>query len=187
MCAGMRGVAWGLLALVTILTTPASGQHDTTELLQALELSGFRRGEQPPAFSGRAVDGQRVSLAGLRGKVVLVTFWATWCSPCREEMSLFERLHRGLAREGLAVVGINVREEGSTVLEYAGALEITFPLIVDPRGEIQGAYGVIGLPTTFLIGRNGQAVARAIGPRNWGSPQARALIQALLVEPGERK
>ena len=85
------------------------------------------------------------------------------------------------------MVGVNVREEGSTVLEYAGTLGITFPLIGDPRGEIQSSYGVIGLPTTFLIDRNGHAVARAIGPRNWASPQARALIQALLVEPGERK
>jgi len=185
-CAGMRGVAGSLLALVTILATPAAGQQDT-DLLRALDLGGYQPGERPPEFIGRTVDGKRLSLAGLRGRVVLVTFWATWCPPCREEMSLLESLHRGLATEGLAVVGVNVREEGAAILEYAGALGLTFPLFLDPQGEIQSAYGVIGLPTTFLIARDGRAVARAIGSRDWGGPQARALIRALLMEPGERK
>ncbi len=182
--AGMRGVAGSLFALVTILATPAAGQHDT-DLLRALDLGGYQRGERPPEFNGRTIDGKSLSLAGLRGKVVFVTFWATWCPPCREEMSLFEGLHRGLETEGLAVVGVNVREEGPAILEYAGALGLTFPLILDPQGEIQGAYGVIGLPTTFLIARDGRAVARAVGPRDWGGPQARTLIRALLTEPGE--
>ncbi len=184
--AGMRGIAVSLLALVTILATPAAGQHDT-DLLRALDLGGYQHGERPPEFSGRTVDGRPLSLAGLRGRVALVTFWATWCPPCRQEMSLLERLHRGLTTEGLTVVGVNVREEASAILEYADALGLTFPLILDPQGEIQGAYGVIGLPTTFLIARDGRAVARAIGPRDWGGPQARALIRALLMEPGERK
>jgi peroxiredoxin len=186
MCRGMRGIAWAPLALLAFLTSAAAGQHDT-DLLRALDLGGYQRGERPPEFRGRTVDGQHMSLAGLRGKVVLVTFWATWCSPCRQEMSLLERLHRELAREGLAVVGVNAREDRSAIVEYANGLELTFPLLVDRKGEIQSSYGVIGLPTTFLIARDGRAVARAIGPRDWGGPQARALVRALLVEPGQRK
>lgn len=185
MSARMRGVATGVLALVGILAAPAAGQHDT-DLLRALDLGGYQRGERPPEFSGRSVDGKPLSLAGLRGRVVLVTFWATWCPPCRQEMPGLERLHRGLTTEGLTVVGVNVREEASAIIEYADALGLTFPLIFDPQGKIQGAYGVIGLPTTFLIARDGRAVARAIGPRDWGGPQARALIRAMLMEPGER-
>ncbi len=184
--AGMRSVAGSLLALVTILATQAAGQN-IADLLRALDLAGYQDGERPPEFSGRTVNGKRLSLAGLRGRVVLMTFWATWCPPCREEMSLFERLHRKLAKEGLAVVGVNAREQGAPIREYANALGLTFPLILDPQGEIQEAYGVIGLPTAFLIARDGRAVARAIGPRDWGSVQARALIRVLLAEPGGKR
>ena len=96
---------------------------------------------------------------------------------------MFERLHREFSAQGLAVVGINARERTSTIREYAKELGLTFPLIQDPTGKINSAYGVIGLPTTFLIARDGRAVALAIGPREWNGKAARALIQALLAEP----
>ena len=141
----------------------------------------------PPDFSGLTADGQKVSLAGLSGRVVLLNFWATWCLECRPEMPMFERLHREFSAQGLAVVGINAREGTATIREYAKELGLTFPLISDPKGTINAAYGVIGLPTTFLIGRSGRAVALAIGPREWSAKPARALIQALLAEPAALK
>ena len=180
--AGRRGIAWGLFILVTVLGTPAVGQPAGAAFLEALNLAGYSPGEKPPEFSGRTVEGQTLSLAGLRGRVVLLTFWATWCLPCREELPVFERLHRGFAAEGLAVVGVNVREEPSVILSYAKELGLTFPLVLDPRGEIQVSFGVVGLPTTFLVGRDGRAVARAIGARDWDTPPARALLRALLAE-----
>jgi peroxiredoxin len=152
-------------------------------LLEALNLAGYPPGEKPPEFSGRTPEGQTVSLAGLRGKVVLLNFWATWCLECRPEMPVFEQLHRDFAGKGLTILGINVREETSAISGYAKELGLTFPLVLDPRGEITLSYGVIGLPTTFLIGRDGRAVARAIGSREWGAAPGRALIQALLAEP----
>ena len=112
---------------------------------------------QPPEFSGFTADGQKVSLAGLSGRVVLLNFWAAWCLECRPEMPAFERLHREFSVQGLAVVGINAREGTATIREYAKELGLTFPLILDPKGTINSAYGVIGLPTTFLIGRDGRA------------------------------
>ena len=84
-------------------------------------------------------------------------------------------------------MGINAREGTATIREYAKELGLTFPLISDPKGTINAAYGVIGLPTTFLIGRSGRAVALAIGPREWSAKPARALIQALLAEPAALK
>ena len=179
---GGRGIAWGLFILVTVVVTPAVGQLAGAALLEALNLVGYSPGEKPPEFSGRTVEGQALSLAGLRGRVVLLTFWATWCLPCREEMPVFERLHRGFAAEGLAVLGVNVREEPSVILRYAKELGLTFPLVLDPSGETQVSFGVVGLPTSFRVGRDGRAVARAIGARDWDTPQARALIRALLAE-----
>jgi peroxiredoxin len=165
-----------------ILAAPQASRGAAVELLEKLNLTGYRPGTKPPEFKGTTVDGRRLSLVSLRGKVVLLNFWATWCQECRPEMPMFERLHREFSVQGLAIVGINAREGTSTIREYAKELGLTFPLILDPKGTIDVAYGVIGLPTTFLIGRNGRPIALAIGPREWSAKPARALIQALLAE-----
>ena len=179
---GTRVLAWGLVALGLMLTPSAMGQPTLTELLQALNLSAYPAGLWPPPFTGQTTTGQAVSLADLQGRVVLVNFWASWCAECRPEMPLFERLHQDFAAQGLTVLGINFREGTQRIEQYARELSLTFPLVLDPQGEIARAYGVIGLPTTFLVGRDGRPVALAIGGRAWGSVEARALIQALLAE-----
>lgn len=141
----------------------------------------------PPEFNGQLVDGREVSLASLHGKVVLLNFWATWCLECRTEMPAFEQLHREFSDKGLAVMAINARESTAAIREYAKERGLTFPLILDPSGKINSIYGVVGLPTTFLIARDGRAVALAIGPREWSQNPARAVIQALLAEPPSLK
>jgi peroxiredoxin len=180
-------VACGIVSLLAALNAPAAERPVVAELLKALSASGYPSAMQPPEFSGFTADGRRVSLAILSGRVVILNFWATWCLECRAEMPVFERLHREFSVQGLAVVGINAREGTSTIREYAKELGLTFPLIPDPKGTINAAYGVIGLPTTFFIGRDGWPVALAIGPREWSGKPARALIQALLVEPAAVK
>jgi peroxiredoxin len=99
---------------------------------------------------------------------------------------MLEALHREVASRGLAIIGVNAREDKHAVGRYATELGLTFPLVLDPGGNTEQRYGVIGLPTTFVIGRDGRAVAFGVGPRDWGSPQARALIEALLAEPPPR-
>ena len=135
-----------------------------------------------PAFSGRALDARALSLADLRGHVVVLNFWATWCLDCRSEMPVLERLHRRFVSQGLVVVGVNVREEREVVRRYAAELALGFPLVLDSNGAINTTFGVIGLPTTFVVGRDGRAVALAIGPREWGGETAGAMIRALLDE-----
>jgi cytochrome c biogenesis protein CcmG, thiol:disulfide interchange protein DsbE len=172
-----------LIVIATILWTPESSRVEVADLLQKLNMTAYARRALPPEFNGRMVDGREMSLASLQGKVVLLNFWAAWCLECRPEMPALERLHRELSAQGLAVIGINTRERAATIREYAKALGLTFPLILDPSGKINSAYGVIGLPTTFLIARDGRAVALAIGPREWSGKPARAVIQAFLAEP----
>jgi thiol-disulfide isomerase/thioredoxin len=128
------------------------------------------------------VDGSSLSLESLRSRVVLLNFWATWCLECRAELPSLERLHRDYASRGLAVVAVNFREEPEAVRRYARQIGLTMPMLMDPDGTIRQSYGVIGFPTSFLIGRDGWAVARAIGPREWAGPEARALIESLLME-----
>jgi peroxiredoxin len=176
-----------IVTLMTALNALAVEQAAITELLKSLNLSGYPSSMRPPDFSGLSVDGKRASLGGLRGRVVVLNFWATWCQECRPEMPVFERLHREFATRGLSVIGINAREGTAAVRDYSKQLGLTFPLVLDSRGEINSAYGVIGLPTTFLIARDGRTVALAVGPRDWASAPARALIQTLLAEPAALK
>jgi peroxiredoxin len=182
-----QGIAGVLVAIATILGAPEAARADVADLLGRLNLSAYPRRTKPPEFNGRTADGRTVSLASLGGKVVLLNFWATWCQECRAEMPLFEQLHRELTVQGLSVIGINAREGVPDIRRYARELGVTFPLVMDPAGEINTAYGVIGLPTTFLIGRDGRPVALAVGPREWANAVGRAIIQALLAEPVELK
>ncbi len=170
-----------------ILGPLETSRADVAELLAGLKLSGYRPGTRPPEFDGATIDGRRLSLVSLRGKVILLNFWATWCEECRPEMPMFERLHREFAAQGFSVVGINAREGTEAIREYAKELRLTFSPVLDPKGEINAAYGVIGLPATFLVGRDGRAVARAVGPRDWESAPARAIIRALLSEAASPK
>ena len=183
---GRHGLALGLVALVTLCSPQAMGQPAIADLLGALNLSNYPSGMRPPTFNSSTPTGQTVALADLRGRVVLLTFWTTWCAECRPEMPQFESLHRDFAVQGLAVLGVNVREGTGAIAPYAQELGLSFPLVLDPQGRITTAYGVLGLPTTFLIGRDGRAVALATGPREWGSAPARTIIQTLLAEPVAR-
>jgi len=173
----------GALLVVAVWSSASAEQPAVTALLKRLDLVGYRSGTKPPHFSGHTLDARPLSLTDLRGKVVIVNFWASWCLECRPEMPILERLHREFAGRGLAVIGINAREDKQAVARYAAELRLTFSLVLDPEGRINHRYGVIGIPTTFVIGRDGRAVAFGVGPRDWGSPPARALIEVLLAEP----
>jgi peroxiredoxin len=101
-------------------------------------------------------------------------------------MPRLEGLHRAYAARGLAIVGVNAREDARAARRHAEELGLTFPLVLDPDGRINALYGVIGLPTTFVVGRDGRAVAFGVGPHEWGSAPVRALLEALLAEPASR-
>jgi len=177
-------LAWALLIVAPC--SPAQAESSVPSLLKPLQLVGYPSRTAPPDFGGVTIEGRKISSTELRGKVVLMNFWASWCLECRPEMLVLESLHRELAGPGLAIVGVNARETTDTVRRYAKDVGLTFPLVLDPDGTINARYGVLGLPTTFLVARDGHAVAFAIGSREWGSASARALFDALLAEAAPR-
>jgi peroxiredoxin len=180
-----RWIAWSCVIASTALGAPAERVPLTSDQLATLSLRTYPPGTTPPAFSGLTADGRTVSLGELHGRIVLLNFWASWCLECRPEMSAFERLHRELGSSGLTIVGINVRERQEAVRRFARELDLTFPLVLDADGQIGARYGVIGLPTTFLIDRDGSAVALAVGPRPWDGAAAKAIVRSLLGDrPG---
>jgi cytochrome c biogenesis protein CcmG, thiol:disulfide interchange protein DsbE len=177
-----RLLAFGLL--VAALAGAASADEPAlAALLKTLDLRGYPSRTTPPQFRATTLDARHLSLTEYRGAVIVLTFWATWCLECRVEMPALERLHGEFSSRGLAIIGVNARENKETARRYAKELGLTFPLVLDRDGKINARYGVVGLPTTFVVGRDGRAIALAIGPREWESPPARALIVALLAEP----
>jgi len=152
-------------------------------LLKTLDLREYASRTAPPAFSGSTLDARPLSIREYRGSVVILNFWASWCRECRPEMPVLERLHREFSSRGLIIIGVNAREKEEPARRYARELGLTIPLVLDRDGKINALYGVVGLPTTFVIGRDGRAVGLAVGPRQWESAPARALIASLLAEP----
>ncbi len=143
-------------------------------------------GDPVPAYAAPSIDGDTVSLDSLRGNVVLVNIWATWCAPCRWEMPALNRLHRELRGRGFEVVAVSVDaapiEEGGR--DAVGAmvrdLGLEFRVLRDPNAEVQRLFGVTGLPTSFLIDRDGVIVDRVLGPARWDEPPFAERIRELL-------
>jgi len=177
----------GLLAfglLIAILAGAVSADEPAlAALLKTLDLRGYTSRTAPPQFSGSTLDARQLSMTEYRGTVMVLTFWASWCLECRVDMPALERLQREFSSRGLAIIGVNAQENKEAVRRYAKELGLRFPLVLDRDGKINALYGVIGLPTTFIVGRDGRAIAFAIGPRQWESAPARALIETLLAEP----
>lgn len=185
MTALQRRIVWGAVGLLIALASPALGDSPplTARQLASLDLAGYPRSTRPPEFSLQTHASEVVSLGALRGRVAVLNFWATWCRECATEMPSLETLHRRFGSRGLAVIGVGVREDAAAAHRYARQHGLTFPLALDRNGAVAGRYGVIGLPTTFLVGRDGRAVALAVGVREWTSPMALEIVQTLLDDP----
>jgi Thiol-disulfide isomerase and thioredoxins len=156
-----------------------AGDADAPQLLTPVN-------EKPraPDLTMENVDGGNVRLASLHGKVVLV-FWATWCAPCRREMPAMERLNRIMKDKPFAIVAINAGEGVDEVFSFRGSVDPmpTFQLLLDPKGDAMAAFEVKGLPTTFILNRQGQIVYRAVGGRKFDDPRIIATLQALADAP----
>jgi len=122
-----------------------------------------RVGFLSPAFSLKTLDDKVISLAEFKGKPVILNFWATWCAPCRDEMPLLQQLHDQKAKEGLVVIGINSGETGRIIDRYVDQLSLTFTVVTDREKEATNAYGIVGLPTTFFIDREGVVRSVRVG------------------------
>ena len=117
--------------------------------------SAAEPGGPAPAFSLAARDGGSVALEDLRGQVVMVNFWATWCGPCREEMPHLEALYQRYSDLGFTLLGVNVEEDSSGADAFLAETPVTFPILFDPDNEVSELYNVVAMPSTVLIDRNG--------------------------------
>lgn len=122
---------------------------------------GLQEGQRAPDFSLQTVNGQMLALSDLRGQVVLINFWATWCDPCRAEMPTFETIYETYRSDGFVILAINYDESVETVRDFVEQSGLTFPVLLDPGGTVnEDMYGdrILGHPTSFLIDANGVIV-----------------------------
>ncbi len=134
-----------------------------------------------PDFTLPTLSGAPIRLSELRGKVVLLNFWATWCVPCRLEIPALETLYQRHKDAGLAVLTINLDTLSTAGVEaFVQEVRVTFPVALDPSWSIARAYRVLGLPTTYLIDRAGNAVVREVGERDWLDEVSRVAVEGLL-------
>lgn len=140
-----------------------------------------------PDFTLVNPEGKKISLKDFRGKTLFLNFWATWCEPCREEMPAIEKLYQEYKDKNFIVLAINVKDRKQEALAFVKELKLTYPIAFDPNAEVASLYGAWGLPTTYLIGPNGEGLARGWGPAEWYGPAARKLIKDLLEEKNGRR
>jgi cytochrome c biogenesis protein CcmG, thiol:disulfide interchange protein DsbE len=181
------GQWWGVIALLGLLMVLVGIGWLVRDRFLPVEV-----GTPAPAFQAHELDGTPVELAELRGQVVLLNIWATWCPPCREEMPSMQRLHEELGPEGLRVVAVSVDampgradaagRPGGDVGAFSEAMGLSFDIWHDPAGRIQRTYRATGIPESFVIDRRGIIVKKVIGPTEWDSEANVDLIRRLLEE-----
>jgi cytochrome c biogenesis protein CcmG/thiol:disulfide interchange protein DsbE len=190
-------VAVGLVAAMMPIAAPSPSLAPVdprpTQYAIGDAMEGLAVGDRPPELavpgpSGSPVpattlDGHRASLAGLRGKVVWVDFWASWCPPCRAETPVLRDLYARDRERGLELIAVSVQEStADDVRGYAATYGLTYPIVADLTGSIFREWRVYGLPTQFLLDRDGIIRAVVQGPVD--AATARALVEPLLGPPG---
>jgi thiol-disulfide isomerase/thioredoxin len=153
--------------------------------LPPLSHSLTRQPPQPaPALKLADLVGTPHDLAQLRGRVVLVNFWATWCPPCRREIPSMERLSQILKGEAFSVLAVDIGEDADTVDAFTSQFDSapSFPMLLDTHSHVLQAWKAAGLPTTFLVDQQGRIVASAIGGREFDHPEIVQTIRELLKQ-----
>jgi thiol-disulfide isomerase/thioredoxin len=167
------------LLLVTFAVTADWQQpelsHNITQVRPALPASDFEL---------QNMDEEKIKLSDYRGKVVLLNFWATWCPPCVREMPSMERLHQMVDVDDFKVIAVNQMEDVDQVFAFTGQLELdpTFEILFDKTSEVSQDYAVRGLPTTYLIDKQGNVRYRAVGGREFNHPEVIQIINGLIEE-----
>jgi thiol-disulfide isomerase/thioredoxin len=145
---------------------------------QGRGMTAMPANRQAPTLRLNDDDGKAVDLAQYRGKVVLVNFWASWCPPCRKEFPSLSRVRKLFKPSEFEVMAVNVGEEPDFAFSFAGITD--FPVLFDRDSKVIVAWGVQGLPTTFLVNRKGQLAYRAAGGREFDDPDIVSAIRQLL-------
>ncbi|PIP72499.1 MAG: thiol-disulfide oxidoreductase ResA [Nitrospinae bacterium CG22_combo_CG10-13_8_21_14_all_47_10] len=153
-------------------------------LLLSSTLALAEPGETIPApdFTLKALNGEEVSLSQQRGKYVLINFWATWCGPCKMEMPSLETLHQRFKSKNFSLLAISNDMFGAKIVEpFVKANNLSFPILLDQQLQASNKFGVVSLPTTFMIDPGGNIIGELRGAEDWSSPDNLLYFENLLA------
>ncbi|HTT75941.1 MAG TPA: TlpA disulfide reductase family protein [Candidatus Binataceae bacterium] len=178
-------VALGLIAYLQFGTAPIQQISPDVANQVAAEApadSTVAAGKMASDFRLPTLGGQQVSLSSMRGKVVFLNIWATWCPPCREEMPSIEALYEKFKNDkNFVVLAVSQDSDGrAPVASYVEKHGLKFDVLLDPENEVGEAYDVSGIPETFIIDQKGRIVAHHIGPYDWANPEIQDALQELI-------
>lgn len=137
-------------------------------------------GKPAPDFTLKDLEGATVSLKSLRGKVVLVNFWATWCPPCRIEMPSMNGLYEKFKGKGLMILGVSSDQSEEQIRKFLEKTQVTFPILLDSENTIAPIYKVIALPTSYIIDRDGVLVKKIFGGQDWTSDESLEMFNSYI-------
>jgi peroxiredoxin len=126
------------------------------------------------------LDGNTVRVSDLRGKIVLLNFWTTWCFDCKAEMPSMEKLFQRFKGQNFAMVAVNLREPSQRVHDFYQKYKLSFTVLLDATGQSSIRYGIRSIPTTFILNQEGGLIGKVLGPRDWNSKQAIILVEHLI-------
>ena len=140
-----------------------------------------KEGFLAPQFALYDLNGNLVRLSDFKGKVVLLNFWATWCSPCKREIPSLDRLYQMRKDKGFEIVAVNAeRASASQIASFAEKYRMSFPILLNPQRDVGSKYWVRAIPTSFLLDKNGVIRWKIVGGREWESPYVLSRIDQLL-------
>lgn len=177
-----RGLFY-LLPLFVLLPNPffiLNQAGAETHFMDALGIVKLEEKPKAPDFTLKDLNGKEVKLTDHRGKIVFINFWATWCPPCRIEMPSMEKLYTEFKDKDFVILAIDLQESAGRVKAFKEDFKLNFLILLDSTGEVGLNYGVMSIPTTYLVDRDGHLIGGALGPRDWASKEAFELIDHLL-------
>jgi thiol-disulfide isomerase/thioredoxin len=142
---------------------PATLSSDLTDELKQAGFAVASKPFMPEDFSLGSLDGSRRSLSSFKGKVVFLSFWATWCGPCKEELPSIQALYNKLAGKGFVVLAVDLGEDTVKVSQFVKEHNLTFPILLDTDGAVGATFGTSSIPTNYLLDRSGRIIARIVG------------------------
>ena len=164
-----------LIALVSMTGCDRKDQKTAAKIGSSPSEQGIA-----PEVLVTALDGAPLKLSDLKGKVVLLNFWATWCPPCREEIPSMMKLNSAMAGKPFQMVAVSIDEGGKPAIEaFFKTHNYTLPAYIDPENRASKTYGITGVPETFIIDKKG-VIVKIIGPLAWDSPDVAAFLDGLL-------
>ncbi len=182
----MKKIIFILITMMIASGFPAvaESESDTPSAVQQqlIEL-GFRVFKEPvdaPDFELENLAGESVRLSSLKGNVVFLNFWATWCPPCRAEMPSMQTLFEKFSDEDFEIIAIDLQESKRTVTNFVEERDFTFPVVIDKSGRVGGTYGARSIPTTYLIDKRGKAIGFLVGSRMWDGEDVESVFRTLL-------